>query len=169
MGLPQTYLMSAPEGCQNPFGETILSDDFVRGMRCINPAIRAWEQNSSDLWYPGKGRISCLWIGDPGGKSKKLCAFPLGPIPEFTQIAPDNEVLLLGWRAIFSDIIKTGGATRERIERQFKISLNHDEKDSACRQCRMYGTVRPSDKDGLCRAHWDIREITKRKRGLTGR
>jgi len=162
---PRTYLMTAPLGETNPFGQTIQSDDLVRGLHNINPAIRAWEENSGGLWYPGKGRISCLWLGDPGGKGQKLAAFPLGPIPEFTQIAPDSdEIMLMGWRQIFEDVIASGAVTQAAVERQFKVDLTIDQKDLACDQCRRFGTVRKADIDGLCRAHWSAREIAKRMR-----
>jgi len=166
VGLPRTYLMTVPEGERNPFGKEILSDDLVRGLRRINPAIRVWEQHASDIWYPGKGRVSCIWLGEPGGaNSKKIAAFPLGPIPEFTQIAPDSdEIMLMGWRQIFEDVIASGAASRGAIERQFKVGLIIDQQDSACDQCRRFGTVREAMQDGLCRAHWSAREIAKRVR-----
>ena len=166
MGVPRTYLLSAPMGEQNPFGQTIQSDDLVRGLRNINPHIRAWEDHGRDLWYPGKGRVSCLWLGEPGGAtSRKLAAYPLGPVPEFTQIAPgSDEVMLMGWREIFEDIIKSGACSAAAIERQFKVDLTIDQKDLACDQCRRFGTVRQADVDGLCRAHWSAQEIAKRMR-----
>lgn len=165
MGAPRTYLMTVPLGERNPFGREILSDELVRGLRCINPHIRVWEEHSSSVWYPGKGRINCLWLGDPGGKGRKIAAYPLGPVPEFTQIAPDSdEVMLMGWREIFEDVIKSGAASRGAIERQFKVDLTVDQKDLACDQCRRFGTVREAVQDGLCRAHWSAREIANRMR-----
>jgi hypothetical protein len=164
VGLPKTYLMTVPVGESNPFGQSIQSDELVRGLRCINPAIHAWEEHSG-IWYPGKGRINCLWLGDPGGKGRKIAAYPLGPIPEFTQIAPDSdEIMLMGWRQIFEDVIASGAASKGAIERQFKVDLTIDQKDLACDQCRRFGTVRQADIDGLCRAHWSAREIAKRMR-----
>ena len=157
--------MTAPAGEHNPFGQTIQSDELVRGLRCINPQIRAWEEHSNSVWYPGKGRINCLWLGDPGGKGKKIAAYPLGPVPEFTQIAPNSdEVLLMGWRQIFEDVIASGACSQAAIERQFKVDLTIDGKDLACDQCRRFGTVRKADVDGLCRAHWSAREIAQRMR-----
>jgi len=165
MGLPQTYLMTVPMGENNPFGQTIQSDELVRGLRNINPAIHEWAEHSSSIWYPGKGLTNCLWLGDPGGKGRKITVYPLGPVPEFTQIAPNSdEVLMLGWREIFEDCIKFGNVSRAAIERQFKVDLTIDQKDLACDQCRRFGTVRKADIDGLCRAHWSAREIAKRVR-----
>lgn len=152
-------------GEKNPFGQTILSDDLVRGLRCINPYLRVWEEHSSEVWYPGKGRINCLWLGEPGGKGKKIAAYPLGPVPEFTQLAPgSDEIILMGWREIFEDCMKAGVASKAAIERQFKVSLDYDDTDRSCDQCRRFGTAREAYKDRLCRAHWSAREIANRVR-----
>ena len=157
--------MTPPAGEQNPFGREILSDDLVRGLKQINPRIQTWEEHTSDVWYPNKGRVSCLWIGDPGGASRKLAAYPLGPIPEFTQIAPgSDEVLLMGWQEIFADVVASGVVSQQAIERKFKVDLTVDQKDTACAQCRRFGKVRQADVDGLCRAHWSVQRISKRMR-----
>lgn len=165
MAVPQTYLMQAPAGAGDPFGQTIQSDELVRGLRCINPNIHEWAEHGSTVWYPGKGLLNCLWLGDPGGKGQKITVYPLGPVPEFTQLTPDSdEIMLPGWREIFEDCIKWGNVSRAAIERQFKVDLTVDGQDSTCDQCRRFGTVRQADVDGLCRAHWSAREISKRMR-----
>lgn len=163
MGLPRTYLMTVPDGCTNPFGQSIQSDELVRGLRALCPRLRVWEEQSSGVWYPGKGMTNCLWIDEPGGRGRKITAYPLGPVPEFTQLAPDSdEIMLLGWREIFEDVIKSGVISRAAIERQFKVDLTIDQKDLKCEQCRRFGTVREAEVDGLCRAHWSAREIARR-------
>ena len=89
----------------NPFGAAMSSDDMIRGLRQINGMISVWDEHPANIWFPGKTTMSCLWLGDPGGKSKKISAFHYGAVPEFTQMNPDGSIMIKGWRAIFDAVI----------------------------------------------------------------
>lgn len=169
MAVPNTYLLGAP--CdKDPFGRAIQSSDIVKGLKEINPRITSWEQHTPGLWYPGKKRgISSLWLGQPGATwSKadktvggiKISAFNYGPIPEFTQIDPNGEIISKGWRAIFAKVMLMKAASAQALEQKFHVRLEVGEEDTVyCRLCRREGRYEKSENSsGLCNIHEAVRK-----------
>ena len=121
MSLPKTYLFTPPADCPDPCGKAMITADFVRKLKLINPRITMWEQFPDGLYWPGKkmggkfGIKTSLWIGEPGGDSVKIAAIPAGVIPEFTQLSKDGNIITKGWRAIFDGVITSGAATKLQI------------------------------------------------------
>jgi hypothetical protein len=134
---------------------------MLRGLQKINPNIRAWDQHTWGLWWPGKARgISTLWIGDPGGANVKITAFNYGAIPEFTQLAPGGDIIAKGWRAIFEKVVRSKAATTLQLEKEFRINLELGDRDTVyCGRCRNFGQfVKSENASGLCNMHQSIRK-----------
>jgi len=149
----------------DPFGEAIPSDDLIKGLRQINANINVNSEHAANVWYPGKNTMSCLWLGDPGGKSKKISAFHYGAIPEFTQLNPeDGSIMIKGWRAIFDAVIRSRAATQAQVERKFRVSLETIlGADERCIKCVRAGRSRRHNGGQLrlCSPHEHIREAAK--------
>ncbi len=183
--LPKTYLMTAPkEVAQNPFGETLLSDDLIRGLRRCNPNIVMPLPDHYTGWYPGKDRenpvdskkgATCIWLGQPckgdgcpclkGGActGRKITGTTLGAIPEWTQIHPDGTVLAVGWRHIFEKVVKAGATSKARLEQEFKIVLDvGPPEQGVCPVCRRVGKqTKGYGKLNLCRRHDVMRRVMR--------
>ena len=161
MPLPNTYLLGAPSDARNPFGEGMLSSDIIRGLKQANGNVVVPLPEHYERWYPGKkGGITCVWVGPPGAPtSVKVCALRLGMVPEFTQLDAAGDIIDLGWRAVLEKAIRARVASRRRLERIFKVNLNHDGKDKDCAWCRKEGVVgvTASHGSGLCDIHEDVR------------
>ena len=161
--LPKTYLGTAPDGLENIVGREIHSDLLIAGLRAINPRLMVPLPEHYAEWYPLKALgITCLWVGEPG-KGKKVCAFRLGAVPEFTLLK-GADLVTRGWRAIFNKVIKSRAATLAQIERQFGVVLEADGSDGTCFQCRKTGVKRAEDTPGarLCYTHRWIRDDVSR-------
>lgn len=153
--LPNTYLACAPSKAENPFGNSFSSSLIIKGLQRINPNLVAPSPDLSNGFYPLKALGgTCLWWGDPK-LDRKVCAFRLGEIPEFTQIDQNGALIARGWRSLFKKVISSGAATARQIEKEFKVVLDVDGEDGSCRQCRREGKLKPSNKGkrGLCNTH----------------
>lgn len=134
MMLPNTYLMCAPSDADNTFGHTMLSSHIIDTLRKLNPSICV-PQPDAFGWYPGKSAgMTCLWLGLPG-TGIKISAIHLGAVPEFTQVAPDSSITIMGWRRILARVIKARAATKLQLEHAFRVQLDTDGSDGLCRRC----------------------------------
>ncbi len=149
-GPPVTYLITAPTPYDD-FGREILSADFVKKLRGLNPMIRAEEKSADGLHWPGKfcyKPTTTLWlapnslwyVGMPGGR--KLTSMPLGPIPEWSKVDEDGRVLFKGWRAILEKLILTHVITRHQAEATFDITMHGRRKSKYCVKCQQTGVLR---------------------------
>lgn len=148
---PRNYLMTVPAGETNPFGQTMHSNDLIKGLRRCNNRIVATPTNPFGM--------RSLWLGPPcTPDGKKLCAFDAGPVPEWTQQIPsmNGMVQKRGWRNILELVWKRGAARKERLEREFKVTLGADSSDGTCQQCRREGRI-TSTRGGLrCNIHHNV-------------
>ena len=168
MAAPNTPLMSAPHDAVNPFGMEMTSADLIRGLQRINQNIRVPEPDHYAEWYPGKAAgMTCLWIGEPGAPgSKKIGAFHLGQIPEWTLFdGSAKQILRRGWRSIFVKCIKSRACSRLAIERTFRVSLEYAGMDGYCRACFREGSRVKATSDGmrLCNMHHEVNLNTHRQ------
>lgn len=118
-------------------------------------------------WYPGKAAgQTVLWLGQPAAPgSDKICAFHLGMIPEWTQVAPGGVMIARGWRSILDLCIRRRVASRRAVERVFKISMDIGGRDGFCRICRKDGLKSPVDgKSDRCEAHRDAQRNLQQHR-----
>jgi len=160
MAPPNTYLLGSPD-VKDPFGRAIMSSDLVKGLKELNPTIRAWEQHTPHLWWPGKAAgISTLWLGQSGGKSRKITAFKYGPIPEFTQTEPSGAIITKGWRAIFEKVVRCKAVSRRALELKFRVDLGLEKPDKKyCLTCRKNGSMfKAENASGLCDLHEHLRK-----------
>ena len=167
--IPRAAVMCAPDRAFDQLGTGMPSTDLIRGIKMLNARVVIPEPDHYREWYPGKkSGQTCIWIGPPGlATSKKICAFHLGMIPEWTQIAPCNLCTMLGtrcahagtmmargWRSILDLCIRRRVASRAAIERTFRVSMNIGGKDTLCRICRKDGLRSPVDgKADVCEVH----------------
>lgn len=163
--------MGAPtKQMSNPFGQTLMSADIIKGLRRINSNIVVPLPEHYNHWYPyQKEGATCLWLGRPG-EGQKITAFHLGAVPEWTLVgkdpgAKDARILKKGWRAIFDRVIKSRAASRRQIEREFRVSLVYQGKERICPRCFKEGVRRASDSAGLlCYSHERARKSAMRMR-----
>jgi hypothetical protein len=163
MTIPKTPLFTAPADSEpGAMGTAIDAHDIITKLRQLNPDIYVWQQFPEHTWWPGKARgITCMWIGDPGGVSRKITAFNMGPVPEFTQIDGDGNIIVKGWRAIFQRVIRTGAAKRHQIEQVFRVNLEVGENEPICDYClRAHGRItKVANKERLCNFHLGSKRI----------
>jgi hypothetical protein len=159
MSLPHNYLLCAPSDATNAMGTMMSAADLIKGLRQCNANLFSPEPK-------GNWDARCLWLGHPRA-NKKICAFPAGPIPEFTQVGPGGYIELRGWRSILSRAIATRAVRRADVERVFKISMDLTSPEKICQQCLKEGLGNhPSNgKSGLCDTHDKLMndEITRQR------
>jgi hypothetical protein len=164
-------LKTAPSDSSNDtFGNPIDAAVLIRKLRLLNPRIHVWQQ-FGDQQYPGKETGgTCMWVGEPGGTSRKITAFNMGNIPEFTVLAPDGHIIVKGWRAIFDRVVRVAKIPQATIERTFGVSLEAGEQDRVCNQCiRAHGKiVKVTGKDNLCNFHLGVRRASSRMLDFKG-
>lgn len=160
--LPTTPLLVAPSDAIDTLGTGMLHRDLIRGLRNANPNLCIPDPSTWEGWYPGRAAgMTSIWWGQPP-HAPKICAFHLGVLPEFTQVTPDG-ILRRGWRDVLARVIKIGAASRESLERQFKVSLLTGAPDTkACSICRLDGLITTTEKDGLCAAHYTAKQNRER-------
>ena len=159
--LPNTYMLGAPTDADNPFGEPLSAHALLKGLRLCNVNLHAPLPDAYDTWFPGKAQgMTALWLGQPSTPgSKKICAFHLGIMPEFTQIGPDGEILRRGWRSVLRKVITARAATKRTVNRVFKIDIDTDGEDPSCSRCRMEGRTTKADSAGnLCTLHANVKK-----------
>ena len=122
MTIASTYLMTAPsDSSGDTMGNAIEASVLISRLRRLEPNIHVWQQ-FGDQDYPGKKTGgTCMWMGDPGGISRKITAFHMGPVPEFTVLSADGHIVVKGWRAIFDRVIRIARIRRLDIEKAFNI------------------------------------------------
>lgn len=161
MTVPSTYLHTAPSGSgDDSLGNAIDANVMLRKLKALNPRI-SFQQRLVTSEYNGESIGStCMWVGEPGGVSRKVTAFNMGQIPEFTLLAPDGHIVLKGWRAIFERVIRVAGVKRADIERAFGVTLEAGERDRVCQQCiRESGkVVKVTGADLLCNFHLGVKQ-----------
>lgn len=166
MGLPSTYLLTAPSDSEDTLGMTMTSTDLVKGLRMCNPNLTVPDP-SVFPWYPLQANgHTTLWLGEPF-KGKKITVFRLGAIPEWTQVDPQGLIIARGWRSVLSRVIRTKCATQAAIERVFKISMEIVGVDNSCPQCRREGKglVKATSATGMCDTHDHLlKQISKARR-----
>lgn len=165
MAAPRTPLLGAPSQ-EDAFGQTMLSEDIIKGLRRINPNIVVPLPEHYKEWYPFKAAGgTCLWLGKPG-EGVKITAMHLGAVPEWTQLCPEG-ILAKGWRAIFDRVIKARAATRAQIEREFRVSLTYSGSNKECPRCFQAGIrEKSSAASGLCDKHEYQRKIAVKARAF---
>lgn len=160
--IPKTYLCTAPSDATDPFGRMLTHTEVIAGLQRANPRI--WAPTEGwQTWSTGR---TSIWLGQPLlPGSKKICAFQLGPIPEFSQIGPDSRVMARGWRAILERVVAMHAAPRHVLERIFNVTLGFDGKDRNCHLCRRSGkAVRAETAGGLCASHSQAERWAKHQR-----
>lgn len=139
------------------------SSDLIKGLKMCNRNVTVPEPahyESMGWHYPGmKDGQTSIWLGRPPTREdaasvditlqmhqrrkrthgRKVCAFHLGWVPEWTQLSPEGTVIRRGVRDILERFIKAGGASRQRVERIFKTYLDYDGDDGSCVKCRRRG------------------------------
>jgi len=153
--LPRTKLLQAPGDLANTFGQGIHSDDLIRGLRKANLRISV---PAPDVygWYPGKAAgMTSIWLGPPSELlGRKICAFHLGMVPEFTQVDHEGEIIRRGWRSVMQKVMGIKAAPKARLERIFKVDLSIGESERACPKCRELGKYTPDVRgSGYCDFH----------------
>jgi len=159
MPAPETYLLTVPDIKDDPLGRCITSTDIIRKLNKINPLIIEWKEYTPGIWYPGmRLGITCLWYKHIGRKGHKITGIRHGPVPEWTQLDDKGEVITLGWRRIFSKVIKRKAATTEQIEQAFGVTIALGGMDSLCSWCRKSAkTVKATSPSGYCDMHERVR------------
>lgn len=162
--VPDTYLLVAPDKAANVLGTGITSSDMVRGLRRLNNNLAVPEPDAYG-WYPGKAAgMTCLWYGEPSKPgSVKVCAFHLGEIPEFTQIAPGGDIIVKGWREIFRRVIDRTPIRQSSLERAFRVNLSRSGDINLCIQCTKEGVREPHNggRRHLCDFHDPVAEAVE--------
>ena len=134
------------------------SDDLVRGLRRINNRLVVPDAQDKYRTNTFKG-ITALYLGPPGQKGgKKICAFHLGSVPEWTLLDADGMMITRGWRAVFWKVIKSGAVRQASIEREFKVSLDYVTDTTLCKGCVREGS-RNEHNGGvrkMCNFHDDL-------------
>lgn len=156
MSVPNTPLLIAPPGESDMLGRPMPGSDIERGLRRLNRLVYIHKQGPIH---------SGIWIGKPGADGTRfICAFHLGMVPEWSQIASDGKMIAKGWRAIFEKCVRGGVATRERIEREFRVSLQTGYASNLCTRCAKEGhrTTHNGGKWRLCDMHESIYDAADR-------
>jgi len=167
VSMAKTYLLCAPAGEHDTLGRALLCADIVTKLRRLNANITIWEQYPPELWWPGRdwastdwGVKTTLWLGQPGEEtSQKISAINANVVPEHTQIGPDGQTIVKGWRQIFEKVSKSGAVTRTAIEVAFGVTLAYDEVDTLlCGACLKQGRRRKHNGGllRLCRLHEQV-------------
>lgn len=168
MAHPSTYLLTCPDKAVNQLGQSMMSSDIIFGLRRINNNIVVPEPDESN-WKPRKVHgMTALWYGKPRGEGSTLISgIHLGAVPEYTQIddtsGPSGEILMKGWREIFSRVIRRTPVTQIQIEREFHISLEVTGASNNCTQCAKEGIHEQQNggKRGLCDMHDSVQETVE--------
>jgi hypothetical protein len=158
-------MLTAPLDMKNAFGQGMHHRDLALKLLACNPAFEIPLPESCPWWYPGKkAGMTSIWIGEPfKPTSKKICAFHLGMLPEFTQIDDAGNIIRRGWRSILSKCIKSKAVTKRKVRTIFKTGVDYEGFDGACVRCRREGTLkRGSPKDGLCELHRMMDDLSSR-------
>ena len=152
--IPNTYLLTAPE-FKDALGTSMQSADLIRGLRLANsrvcvPTPHGYINGGSAATGTG------IWLGAPHAPgSTFICGMDCGTIPEWTQMA-DGKVIIRGWRAILQRCITAGVASRQHLERIFRVDLLVGKKSRFCSRCaRMREWVTATCASGLCDDHDD--------------
>ena len=160
--IPKTYLLTAPSDALDPLGRSMSHTEVIRLLKLANPSLYI----PTEGWQTWGKDLTSIWTGvplQPG--SKKICAFRLGMIPEFTQIGPDSRVIARGWRAILERVVAMRAAKRTDLERLFNVTMGFDGRDKNCYRCRRFGVVAPSDSPGgMCKLHDGMERWAHRQR-----
>lgn len=159
MPVPATYLCTSPYDADSIVGHELSASMIIAGLRRINPNIVVPLPEHYDHYYPLKhAGITCLWLGRPG-EGKKITAFKLGPVPEFSQLDSNGMLICKGWRAVFEKVIKARAATKLQIERMFNVNLSTDSGDQSCIECRKQGKIRKALINNRCKSCEKQREL----------
>jgi hypothetical protein len=165
--IPHTDAHQAPAGVTNPYEQGMHHSELMRHLKNLNANIHAPLPDRYPGWFPGKEvGITCLWLGTPSAPgSRKVCAFSLGVIPQWTVKGPKGQMRKKGWRAIFARLIKVKAATKHDLEREFLVSLDPGDKkgDGLCLHCARAGkSVRATGSGRLCKIHTRIQQIVSK-------
>ena len=156
MAVPNSYLLTAPEGSGDLLGRGIPSRTLLDGLKKVDKRI--W---TTSLF----GEETCIWRGEAGNKenSKKLSSVPIGVVPEFTQLTPDGLVFALGWRRILEKCVNFGGLNRGHVENAIGVTLTVEGHDGFCWSCKKAGKlVKATSKGQQCDMHRQILDTVKR-------
>lgn len=174
MPRPETHLYCAPSRVEDTFGNSLTSKQIIDGLHTLNHKINAPDPEHYD-WYPLK-KSECLnvifshtslWLGPPH-TGIKITAFPLGTIPEYSQLGPNGQLIVKGYRAIFEKCIQSGFVKRKAVEQHFGIVLSYDGTDGSCPQCRKEGNITgAAHLSGLCEDCEDIRLMVAKDKETT--
>lgn len=174
MPLPRTYLSQAPSGLEDQMGRCISSTDLIKNLKRCNRQItvpqpehyknQGWVfsdahiEGQTSIWWgnpPGPGDISFAST-KPNKKAMKITSIVLSPtIPEFTQFNSQTGLIEnKGWREVCRRVIMCGAATKEKVEKVFKVSLDYEGDDDTCEACRKKGlTTKAFGARRLCVDH----------------
>jgi hypothetical protein len=158
MGVPQSYLLTAPSESGDVLGRGIPSHKIVSGLKKIDPRI--W---TSKIF----GEDTCLWVGpeNNAAASRKISSMPIGMIPEFTQLGPEGTVIALGWRRIFEKAMQVAGLNRGHVESAFGVTLTTEGRDGYCWSCKKQGKLtKATSKGQQCDFHRQVLDTAYRAR-----
>lgn len=177
MPLPSTYLSQAPLNVDNQLGKCMSSSELLKKLKRCNKQLVAptpEQVRAEGLEFAGghlEGQTSLYW-GQPATKGHftnavlnstkphhkglKIVSFVLGPaIPEFTQFnISTGEIVQKGWREILRRVVMSGAATKEKVEKVFKVSLDYGGQENVCLACSKKGLrTKANGRKNLCVDH----------------
>lgn len=165
--IPHTDAHQAPADIVNPYEGGMHHRELMKHLKALNKNINAPLPEHYPGYFPGKEHgVTCLWLGEPSAPgSRKVCAFTLGVIPQWTVKDKNGNLKQKGWRAIFARLIRARAVTRRDLERQFLVNLTRSETkgDGLCLHCARAGKRKKAvGADRLCNLHHRIQLICRK-------
>ena len=146
MTIRATPLLVAPDDSgDSMLGQPMTSHNLITGLRRCNNNLVVPDAQDRYRTQMFKG-ITALWLGPPGQKSgRKICAFHLGQVPEWTLVDEGGMMITRGWRAVFWKVLKAGACRQADIEREFGVNLDYVTDTTLCKDCVREGDREPNN------------------------
>lgn len=94
----------------------MLSGDFARKLRQLNPRIRIYATDSN--------RAAGIFVVSPYGEYVEICAADKNEVPEFVMYSDDGRIQKSGWRRILKILIAKGLVHKHEAEKVFNTHLS---------------------------------------------
>lgn len=94
----------------------MLSGDFERKLRALNPRIRIYAADTN--------RAAGIYIVSPYGEYTEICGADKNYVPEFVMYSDDGRIVKSGWRRILKILIGKGLVHKEKAEKVFNTHLD---------------------------------------------